>query len=503
MKRVTYYFINLIKIFAMNKLFTLCFSLLSTFVFSQFTSPGTGVTFNLNSLSDAAPTALIKEGTNYQMIANITISPGDTLLMDENTILKIDAGLQLTIAGIYNTTASNLLITATNPETVFKGIRLEEGSEATFKNTILEYGGGISCLTESFLMDNCTVRYFKSGLVTGAAVNFSRGNPVVKNSEFIDNDLPAVASGANQSVALEFTNNYLYGNTKLNSNRPQINMGPSGSGTTKVLNNTVIGNRALTKVGGISVSSLLGIENNIQIDGNIVTDNRYGITSAGNASTGSISSNILTDNNSENNPATGGSGISINGSGALGLGIKIEKNQIRGHIWGITIIGTMSADLGGGSLGSVGQNIFKDNGNGGKLYALFNNTANPVSAINNCWREGELSDDVMVEDVISHQVDDSALGTVNFKPYLCAAPLAAVETKNLQKTIYPNPNNGTFILNAEKSGSVIITDVSGKVVYSGNVEKGKNTISVKSISGVYFMVYQADGKKQSVKLIIK
>lgn len=487
----------------MKKLSTLFLSLLSAIVSSQFTSPGTGVTYNLNSLSAAAPTVLINSGTDYQMTANITIAAGDILLMNEDTTLKIDDGMQLTIGGIYNTTANNLLITATDPTAIFKGIRLEEGSTATFKNTILEYGGGLQVLTDQFLMDNCTVRYFKSGLVTGAAVNFSRGNPVVKNSTFIENDLPAVGSGANQSVGLEFSNNYLSGNTKLNSNRPQINMGPSGSGVTKVLNNIIVGNRALSKVGGISVSSLLGIENHVQIEGNTVMDNRYGITVAGNASSGSIANNILTNNNSENNPATGGSGISINGNGSLGLGLKIEKNQIRGHIWGITVIGTASVDLGGGSLGSVGENVFKDNGNGGNLFALFNNTANPISATNNCWREDELSDDTMVEAVISHVVDNSALGEVNFKPYLCAAPLASLETKTLQASIYPNPNNGTFTLSAEKAGNVLITDVSGKVIYSGLVVKGKNFIAVKATSGVYFMVYQSEGKRQSTKLIIK
>lgn len=487
----------------MKKLSTLFLSLLSAMAFSQFTSPGTGVIYNLNSLSAAAPTVLVNNGTDYQMTANITIAAGDILLMDEDTTLKIDGGMQLTIGGIYNTTANNLLITATNPATVFKGIRLEEGSIATFKNTILEYGGGLQVLTATFLMDNCTVRYFKSGLVTGAAVNFSRGNPVVKNSTFIENDLPAVGSGANQSVALEFANNYLSGNTKLNSNRPQINMGPSGSGVTKVLNNIVIGNRTLTKVGGISVSSLLGGVNKVLIDGNTVTDNRYGITVAGNNSSGTISNNILTNNNSENNPATGGSGISINGSGALGLGLKIEKNEIRGHIWGITVIGTASVDLGGGSLGSVGENIFKDNGNGGNLFALYNNTANPISATNNCWREDELSDDAMVEAVIAHVVDDAALGEVNFKPYLCAAPLASVETTNLRASIYPNPSNGNLTLSSEQAGYVVVTDVSGKIIYSGQVAKGKNTVSLNASAGVYLMLYQAEGKRQTMKLIIK
>lgn len=487
----------------MKKLSILFLSLISFTLFSQFVSPGTGITYNLASLSTAAPTVVVNNGTDYQMTANVTISVGDKLLLDENTTLKIDGGIQLTIAGTYDTTATNFLITATTPATIFKGIRFEDGSFATFKNTILEYGGGIQVLTGNFLMDNCTVRFFKSGLVTGAAVNFSKGNPVVKNSTFLSNDLPAVASGANQSVALEFSNNNLSGNTKLNSNRPQINMGPSGTGITKILNNTIIGDRTLTKVGGISVSSLLGVENHVLIDGNTVTDNRYGITCAGNASSGTISNNILTNNNTENIPASGGSGISLSGSGAVGLGFKIEKNQIRGHLWGITLITTASADLGGGSLGSVGQNIFKNNGNGGQLYAFFNNTPNAVSATNNCWSEGELSDDTMVENVISHKVDDAALGLVNFKPYLCAAPLATNNASTLQNKIYPNPSHGTFSFVAENAGNITVSDVSGKLVYSGNVAKGSNVISLKATSGVYFLVYQNENYKQSTKLIIK
>ena len=131
----------------MNKLSTLFLSLLSAMAFSQFISPGTGVNYNLNSLSAAAPTVLINNGTDYQMTANITISPGDVLLMDEDTTLKIDAGMQLTIAGTYNTTANFLTITATNPAAIFKGIKLEEGSKATFINTLLEYGGGLQVLT--------------------------------------------------------------------------------------------------------------------------------------------------------------------------------------------------------------------------------------------------------------------------------------------------------------------------------------------------------------------
>lgn len=487
----------------MKKISLFFFSFISTVIFSQFTSLGTGVSYNLASLSAAAPTVLVNNGTDYQMTANITISAGDQLIMDENTTLKMDGAVQLTVGGIYNTTATNFLITATNPTTIFRGIRFEETSAVTFKNTILEYGGGMQVLTGTFSMENCTVRYFKSGLVTGAAINFSRGNPIVKNSFFIENDLPAVASAANGSVALQFTGNFLQGNTKANSNRPQINMGPSGTGITRVLNNTVLGDRTLNRVGGISVSSLLGVQNNVEIDGNTVTDNRYGITVAGNASSGVISNNILTDNNSENNPVTGGSGISINGNGTIGAGLKIEKNQIRGHIWGITVIGTASVDLGGGTLGSVGQNIFKNNGNGGNLFALFNNTANAISATNNCWREDELSNDDMVENVISHQIDDPTLGLVNFRPYLCADPLAKINSSISKAQIYPNPNNGSFSLISEKSGKVQIMDASGRIIFIGNINKGKNEMILKAKSGAYFLIQEIDGKKYNTKLIIK
>ncbi|MBU4538033.1 MAG: T9SS type A sorting domain-containing protein [Weeksellaceae bacterium] len=487
----------------MKKLSFLFLSLSSTFVFSQFVSPGTGVTYNLASLSVAAPAVLVNNGTSYQMKADITISNGDTLLMNEDATLKIDGGKQLTIAGIYDTNAGNVLITATDPAVVFKGIRLESTSTVTIRNTTFEYGGGIQALTGNFLMDNSIVRYFKSGLVTGAALNFSTGTPVVKNSQFIENDLPAVASGANQGVALEFTGNYLYGNTKGNSNRPQVNMGPSGTGITKIINNTIIGDRTLTKVGGVSVSTLLGVENHPQIEDNIIKDNRYGITVTGNNSSGSISNNTLTDNNTEPVPANGGSGISLSGSGSQVMAIKVQRNKIRGSLWGITIIGTARADLGGGTLGSTGENIFFNNGNGGQLYALYNNTANPISATNNCWREGELSDDAMVEAVISHSVDNATLGTVTYAPYMCALPLSTNDSALSKNSIYPNPSNGTFVFDSEKSGNIAITDMSGRVIYSGIVAKGKNTVSVKAKSGVYILVHQSEGKKTSNKLIIK
>lgn len=484
----------------MKKIFTLLGIGVLTAAYGQFVSPGTGVTYNLASLSAAAPTVLVDNGPDYQMTANITISAGDNLVLDENTTLRIDPGLVLTVAGNYDTTATNFTITATDPANIFKGIRLESTASATFRNTIYEYGGGIQALTGNFLMENCIVRYNKSGQSTGAAINFSTGNPIVRNSQFIENDLPAVASGGTNSVALEFTGNYLKWNNRLNQNRPQINMGPTGSGTTRILNNTVIGDRTKDRVGGIGVSVLIGSNTvNVLIDGNTITDNRYGMTITGVNTTGTISNNTFTNNNVETNPMNGGSGINLLGSGTF----KIEKNQIRGHFWGISLQTQTKVDLGGGALGSVGENVFANNGNGGVLYALYNNTSNAVSATNNCWREGELATDAMVEEVISHQVDNANLGLVTFSPYLCAAPLATAEVKKKSFKVYPVPNNGNFTLDALKSGNILITDSAGRVVYSGIVSKGKNEINFNAKAGVYILVYQDGNSKSAEKFIVQ
>lgn len=479
------------------------FSLAYILSFAQFVSPGNGTKYTLASLATTAPTVIKVVDSTYEMTADLTISAGDTLEMDEETHLYMHDGVLLTVGGVYRSTAPKLAIVAKDSTKIYRGIRFEGTSDAEIKNTIFSYGGGIQVQTAKFVMDNSAVTFFKSGLVTSAAISFSTGSPIVKNSKFRKNDLPAVASGANQTVALQFMNNELYGNSRSNGNRPQINMGPSGSGITKILNNTIIGDRSLTRVGGVSVSTLLGIENHPHIEGNIIKDNRYGITITGNNSSGVISNNIITDNNTENAPMLGGSGISLSGSSADIMAIKIEKNQIRGNLWGITIINKAQADLGGGALGSVGENVFANNGNGGQTYALFNNTALPISAKNNCWREGEISNDSMVEDVISHRIDDPALGTVDYLPYLCGQTMATDNNVKVSDKIYPNPSDGNFVFEAQNGGNLAVIDQTGKIIFTSKTTKGKNHFHVRAPQGIYVVQHLSEGKISSYKLILK
>ncbi len=105
----------------------------------------------------------------------------------------------------------------------------------------------------------------------------------------------------------------------------------------------------------------------------------------------------------------GGSGINLNGSASSFT--VIEGNEIRNNLWGVTVQGEFGVDLGtpDDKGGSQGLNTFSNNGNGGQVYALFNNTPNSISAKNNCWIEGQESTVAQVEEVISHQVDDAEL----------------------------------------------------------------------------------------------
>jgi len=108
----------------------------------------------------------------------------------------------------------------------------------------------------------------------------------------------------------------------------------------------------------------------------------------------------------------------------------------------------------------------------------------------------------MVEEVIGHQADDPSLGLVTFKPYKCAV-LSVSDTEKIKTKFYPNPSRNHFFLETENPGNIVIQDLSGKVVYSVIVNKGKNEINTNLQPGVYIITQQSEGRKSVNKLIIK
>lgn len=473
-----------------------------TIAFAQYTTPGTGVNWTLDDLVTNAPTAVTLNGGIYTISQNITIAATDTFRIEtDNTTVHINAGVLITVSGSFITNAENITITATpaEPQAYFQGIRFEDNSVANFKNTTITYGGGIRVLTANFTMDNCTVSYHNAGASTGGAIGFSKGSPVVTNSTFKFNNQPAFSSGATNLVSATFTNNYLEWNSNTANNRPQINMGPSGNDTIRIVGNTIKGNPLNTTIGGIAVANFTNNPNRVIIDNNIIFDNRYGITVTGPTSSGYIRGNIITDNKYETDPLYGGSGISLS-AGSPGMNIVIANNQIRGNLWGITLVTQGHANLGDGTANSPGGNIFANNTNGGVNHALYNNTPQAVSAMNNCWIEGSEPTAAEVEDVITHQADIATLGEVNYTPFGCM--LGTGDFALATPVVYPNPTNGIVNINTTEDGSLAIFNISGQLVRESRLAAGDNTLQLYLPTGVYILNSSIGGKHFNQKLVV-
>lgn len=75
------------------------------------------------------------------------------------------------------------------------------------------------------------------------------------------------------------------------------------------------------------------------------------------------------------------------------------------------------------------------------------------------------------------------------------------EKNNL--SITPNPNNGSFLLNATENYNVIIYDLLGKVVYFNYYPKENNYIETHLQKGIYVVKIKVENKNIIKKLIVE
>lgn len=468
---------------------------------AQFTTPNTGITWDLSDLITNAPTAITFSGGIYTLSQNLTIAPNDNLLIDSDATLHINADVQITVLGNFTCDSNAITITATNPATPYNSIIFESGSSGFLRNTTINYGKGIRVATGNFEMQSCTMSYHLNGSTASSALTFSQGSPIINNSTFSYNWYSAVGSSANVQASPQITNNYFEKNNQSNGNRPQINMGPSGVETLRITGNTIIGDITKPMTGGIASGNFSpALQNHVIIDNNIIKDNRYGMTVLGYNSTGFIRGNIIEDNHTNSDAISSGSGISLNGAGNA-TSISVSNNQFRRNLWGITVLGTAQVNLGDGN-SNPGGNVFLDNGNGGQVYALYNNTALPIMAMNNCWIEGTPLTATNVENVISHQVDDTTLGLVTFTPFGCN-PLSSTDFSFRKPVVYPNPSNGILTISIKENSNASILSINGMLMGKYNLNEGINTMNLNLASGVYILKTENSEGNFSQKLVIQ
>ncbi|HET8886546.1 MAG TPA: T9SS type A sorting domain-containing protein [Salinimicrobium sp.] len=472
--------------------------------FSQtYTTPNEGTSYTLEDIMQLSPTTISFDGTNYTLSEALVISETDSLIIDQVLTLLIDPEILIDVHGTFISDAGDqeIIINASDETAPYEGFWFYEESEVLINNTNIQHGGGLKVITPDFTLTNSYLAHNVAGASTGAVVSLSNGSPLIEGNTFILNDMPAVGSGANQNVSARIIGNHIEFNGQANENRPQINLGPTGTDTLQIIQNTIIGDPTMIKVGGIAVSNFFGGEIRAIIDNNVIRDNRYGITIAGGNAFSYIRGNVIEDNNTQGIPLQGGSGISLNASNDT-QNIIASDNEFRGNLWGITLIDEASINLGDDE-DNPGGNIFSGNGNGGVTYALYNNTDNTIMAKHNCWTEEIDMTLEEAEEVIVHSVDDSSLGTVIFDPVSCAS--LGVNDVLLQEFVFvPNPAfNQISFLNTPKFNKLQIFDLTGKLVKEQVLNPDLNEVSLELSSGLYIVQFSNGRLNLSKKLIVK
>ncbi len=392
----------------------------------DFASEGNGTVYTFNSLSQIEGTGVaLQDDGSFLVSANFTIAEGDVLRLENNDVIKMANGVQITINGDADfTPADTALITRDAEGSNPKGFwMLGENGNAVLKNVCFEYVGVVFGGANSSLhADNCTFTLHNGKSSSSGAISFNAScdNNIIENCYFIENTVNAIGCGATNPVGIIIRDNVFWHNTTSNRNKPQINMTCAGDYDMHIVGNQVIGGQ-FTLSGGIGVSNMMGLGHTgiLYIEDNYIADNRYGITTIGSIDA-VIKNNTMIDNRYETNPANGGSCISVYDSSSES-NIYIEGNWMEGGLWGITIVtGAPNVNLGKvedpeAEDYNPGNNTFVNNGNSGVLYDLYNNGTSTVWAQGNTWNVEE-QDEESIEEVIYHQADDPSKGLVIFMP---------------------------------------------------------------------------------------
>lgn len=386
-----------------------------------FTTDGEGRSYSFADLAALVGTPVEGNDGTYAVMGDMVVSAGDVLTLADGETIRMADGVEIRVLGQVDFTPEN-------------GAVIEPFAEGAVPEPLYftdDAAGGVIANVE---INGLPIRYFGGSPLkiegctfTGVADKYASinlggsGQVSVTECEFLENGYPAIMGGANTTTPLLFVDNFLYNNSNNARNRPQINVTVAGDGKVEIIGNTVIGPGEVTMNGGIAVANMLGIAgtNEVVIEGNEVSDCRYGITVNGVMDV-RIIDNDLRNNKWDSNPMNGGSGVSIY-HGQAGAKVFMSGNIIEGHLWGITNIGGSagaSLNMGNqaeGADNNPGGNVFRNNGNSGVLYDLYNNSTMTVYAQGNTWNVAT-QDAESIETVIFHKADDPSLGEVIYMP---------------------------------------------------------------------------------------
>ena len=425
---------------------------------AQWVSPGNGTTYTFADLVDITDGVVTTGENGFVVNADLTISAGDVLEINNQTARVDFADVLVTING-------SMVCTNTSTRTKFYGLnetnhfsmRFENATGCNVKKMYFSDGAGIKVIESDVTFDDVKFVYFTRDYCN-AVIDIFNCDPTIKDCYFMLNCGAAISSPANGQASPQILNCDFDTNVTDEVNTPQINLGPGGNDTIRIVGNEVYTIMAQWYVGGISVADLMGTgSTKVLLKDNIVREGRYGYNQQGQTISSVIENNQFINNNHEDNPMNGGSGISIYGSSTNNKAI-LRNNLITGNLWGITAIYYHDIDM--GTEDDWGYNEIHDNGNGGAIYDLYNNSTCDLTAIGNKWNSTDYDE---IESHIYHQHDDPSLGLVTFYPYVGSEGIDEIPAENILKdNLYytlegrclgaklPENYKGVYIKNGEK-----------------------------------------------------
>jgi len=489
---------------------------------AQYQTPGTGVRWTLAQLA-AAPgsnVVLSSPGT-YAVNGNLRLSPTDTLTITTNATLRLAASALVTVDGVLLVNPrDSVKITAQASTAPFSGLTFSATSQGSrLRKTIVEYGGGIRILDNDLLLDSCVVRYQVARIGTtttnSGAISPSGGAPRILNCRIYENARSGVQSPANRNTSPVIQNCVFRHNDTENGNYPQINLGIGGA-TPIVIERCLVLGGPYNMAGGVSVSNLLGTAGTttVRIRQNRIANNRYGVALLGAGIQAVIVRNVIENNNINPNANTGGSGINLQGNATL-TGVA-SRNVLRGNLWGVTVLRTSSTSTNPGpsmSFGdatstdslNVGRNLLYNNGNGGQVYDFYLNMPDNMLAQNNDWGTNSAA---VAESHIVHQVDQPALGLLNFMPMRSTVLTTRSAASALELAAYPNPVRSTLTLHLPDNqlARASLRDALGRVAYAAELlpTNGQLTVPVSQLRpGLYALEVTQQGRTATAKVLVE
>lgn len=370
----------------------------------------------------------------------VEISAGDSFVMDSGVMVRFADGAELIIKGDPTLTPEEqTTLTKALSATTPYNVEVWGGeSQIEVSNLNFEFVG-LRCYNPNGMYVHDCQFTEHCGTQSAALMMGPDEAPFhIKDCYFANNTKAAIGGAANYFCPVKIEDCSFYHNSTANGNIPQLNL--TASQMVEVTGCMIEGDPSLTMVGGIAVSNFYTIEGfNVNITGNTIIDNRYGITTMGMMDV-VIADNMLKDNCHETNPNNGGSGISLYDP-YMKQTVMVRGNHIENSLWGITVIGCGNVNIGridveeSDEQFNPGRNVFKNNGNGGILYDLYNNSTNTIYAQGNQWNVAEQTEK-NIESVIFHQHDNPALGEVIFMPPMEMSGVDMVNVDVFSSEIY-------------------------------------------------------------------